>query len=76
MKKITVTISHNERTSTHWIKGDFQNVNYNALENKLHIERTPGTIPDYSYDFPNYDVSAAPFDFIIYYVVGITINSL
>ena len=76
MKKITFTISLSKGTDTQWIEGTFENINYDAVNNKLRIERVPGTDNNYSNNFRDYNVSCTPYVYIIYDVIGVVIESL
>lgn len=76
MKKVTFTISLSKGYDIQWIEGTFERINYNAVENILRIERTPGTDNRYSHNFTDYNASCKPYVYIIYDVIGITIESL
>ena len=76
MKKITFTISLSKGTDTQWIEGTFESVNYDAVNNKLRLERTPGTDKHYSHNFIDYNVSCTPYVYTIYDVISVVIESL
>lgn len=76
MKKITFTISLSKGTDTQWIEGTFENIDYNTVNNKLIIKRTPGTDNHYSRDFRDYNASCTPYVYIIYDVINFVIESL
>ena len=76
MKKVTITISLSKGYDIQWIEGTFEHIDYDAVGNKLRIERTPGTDNHYSHNFIDYNVSCAPYVYIIYDVVGVVIESL
>ena len=76
MKKVTITISLSKGYDIQWIEGTFEHINYDAVGNKLRIERTPNTDSHYSQNFTDYNASCAPYVYIIYDVVGVAIESL
>lgn len=76
MKKVTITISLSEGYDIQWIEGTFESINYDAVGNKLRIERTPGTDNQHSHNFRDYNVSCTPYVYIIYDVVGVVIEFL